>query len=530
MKRILILILAAAMLFTGCGNMVTWLLYPSYDEMVYTRPDISGMENLLDTCCAGIGEAKNADEALEYVFEYYDAYDDFFTNYNLAYIRYCGDLTDLYWDEEYNFCAENTSVPDSGLEKLYRTIAACDLRQALEEAYFGEDFFLSYDGEALWDETFTELSRQEAGLLEQYYAVCNRANDAASAEEFYDRYAGELIAIYRKLVLLRRQIAEYAGYETYPQYAYDYSYSRDYSPEQMMAYYRQIQQTLVPLYLQLDDSCWFAADGYSSQTQTLAYTERAARAMGGQIEEAFRLMRLRGLYDITPSEKKHEISFEVYLTSYGVPFVFLNPTGTDYDKLVLTHEFGHFVNDFVCGGSYAGTDVAEVHSQAMEYLSLLYADGEGLTEYKLADCLSTFVEQAAMGMFEHAVYTMEESLLTEEAILATYRQIGEDFGFDRWQWDPREFVLTTHYFDYPMYIDSYVVSNDVAFQIYQRELEETGAGLEIYRQCLASEESWLLTFAETYGLESPFAEGRLETVVQTLTQSLDLTEEMGAAA
>ena len=59
---------------------------------------------------------------------------------------------------------------------------------------------------------------------------------------------------------------------------------------------------------------------------------------------------------------------------------------------------------------------------------------------------------------------------------------------------------------------SYVVSNDTAMQIYQLELEKPGAGLKVYERCLTSD-AWDLTqFVEEAGLESPFAEGRLDDV------------------
>ena len=65
-----------------------------------------------------------------------------------------------------------------------------------------------------------------------------------------------------------------------------------------------------------------------------------------------------------------------------------------------------------------------------------------------------------------------------------------------------------------------MVSNDVAFQIYQMEKEAAGTGLKTYEACVKSQDSYLLWFAEEYGLESPFAPGRLEQVRATLEEGL----------
>ena len=99
-----------------------------------------------------------------------------------------------------------------------------------------------------------------------------------------------------------------------------------------------------------------------------------------------------------------------------------------------------------------------------------------------------------------------------ENVQALYEDIGLRFGFDSWAWDSRDYVSVTHFFTNPMYLMGYVVSNDLAMQIYDLELGEAGAGLSLYEQCLESQESYIVCFAEQYGLESPFAPGRLEKV------------------
>jgi len=244
--------------------------------------------------------------------------------------------------------------------------------------------------------------------------------------------------------------------------------------------------------------------------------------MGGVVEEAFSQLEQAGLYDIAYGENKYDSSFEVYLWSYYAPFVFMNPYLDQTDKLTFAHEFGHFANDYVCWGSGAGTDVAEVHSQAMEYLSLCYTEGaEDLEAYKLADSLCVYVEQAAYALFEHQVYGLTGEALTVENVQALYERIGIEFGLDSWDgWDSRDYVAITHLYTEPMYMVSYVVSNDLAMQIYQQEKASAGAGLTTYERCLESQDTYLLDFAENYGLESPFADGRLGAVKATFEKEL----------
>ena len=149
----------------------------------------------------------------------------------------------------------------------------------------------------------------------------------------------------------------------------------------------------------------------------------------------------------------------------------------------------------------------------MEYLSLCYGDDAGtLTEMKRVDCLRIYVEQAAYATFEQEVYRLEDP--TVESVFALYEEIGISFGFDSWDWEPKGFVLIGHFYTDPLYIISYVVSNDAAFQLYQMEQEEPGTGLALFEQELATEQTYFLSFVEEAGLESPFAPGRDEKVRQ----------------
>lgn len=536
MKRILrclALVLAFALLLGGCDYSLDdyetlelrryyqEMCTVDYKDMEYKRPDMTAFQQSLDHACQTALEAADIDRVIDAIYSFYDDYDWFYTNYFLSDVRYSADLTDIYWEQEYNYCAAQAATADAGLDTLYRTLAKSPLRAELEsEEYFGAGYFDYYEGESIYDEYFLDLMDQETDLINQYYDLSSQSLEAADEEEYYTVYGKQMAQVLVELVVLRQEIAWYTGYDSYTQFAYDWYYYRDYTPEQVADYLTQIRQELVPLYLELDnDTAWNAGYEECSEREAFAYVESCAEKMGGLVRAAFDLMDQRGLYDIGYGENKYNSSFELFLDSYRAPFVFMNAQQWAWDKLTFAHEFGHFVNDYACIGSYAGTDVSEVFSQAMEYLSLIYADGGGeLVDLKLADCLCTYVEQAAYAEFEHRLYGLKNPSV--EDVEALYAQVCRDYGFESWDWDSRSFVDVTHFYTNPMYIISYVVSNDAAFQIYQMELAEEGAGLALLQESLYSEESWLLTFTDTYGLESPLVDGRVARVRETLENVL----------
>ena len=528
--RIIALLMAVALLLSGCGTIMTLLTDGSggdvvkFSDMEYSRPDIQELETALLESCDMAANAEDLQQLLDSIYAFYDVYDRFYTSYSLAQIHYYCDTTDIYWEEEYNFCLENSAAGDAALEELYYALADSPYREELEgEDYFGAGYFDAYEGESIWDDTYLSLLEQEAQLINQYYEISDEA--AATeyySEEYFTQYGTQLAELFVEMVALRQDIAAHLGYDSYVQYAYDLYHYRDYTPEQAETYLRNVGQTMAELYCRVNESgIWDKTYEYCSEDQMYSFVKTAANNMGGHTKEAFRVLDKGDLYHITYGENKIPSSYEVYLWSYYEPFVFVCPTMTQEDQLTLAHEFGHFTNDYICYGSSAGTDVAEVHSQAMEYLSLLYGEGpQTLEAYKLADSLCTYVEQSAYALFEQQVYMLEGEDLTAENVQMLYAQICSDFGFESWAWDSRDFVCIEHLYTDPMYIFSYVVSNDVAFQIYQLEKNSAGSGLEVYDRCLESMDSYLLNFTQTYGLESPFAPGRLDTVLDTLEKGL----------
>lgn len=534
MKHLIALCLALCLLLTGCSGLDFGGYFDNllsavtgtqdFSRMEYIRPDMAALEAELDALCAQAATEQDITALTDRIWAFYGLYDDFSTAHSLALIHYYRDLSSSYWKEEYEFCMDHASDADAALDKLYRALAKCPLREKLEtEEYFGADYFDYYEGESLYDEALLALMDEEAEVLSRYYAV---SSEAAGADPYSDAYlsqfAPRLTDILLDLVRIRQGIAIYCGYVSYPEFAYDFYYYRDYTLQQATSYLADIRAQLSPVYTKLLQSdFWDAPAAPVSEAETFSYLSGMAKNMGGQVEDAFKVLQKGNLYDIAPGENKYNVSFEVYLPSYYVPYVFVSPMGNQFDKLAFAHEFGHFCSDYVSYGSIAGVDVAEIFSQGMEYLSLCYADGgEELAQMKLADCLCLYVEQAALASFEQQLYNLHDDALTAEAVENLYADVCAAYGISGENWDSRSYVTIGHYYTNPMYIISYVVSNDAALQLYQLELEQKGKGLACLESNLSTTQGRFLAFLEEAGLQSPFDSGRLTSVKELLQQTL----------
>lgn len=542
-RALVALILVLCLTLTGCAgvdfagyfeNVLMLLLgtgLTPFQDMVYTRPDMEWLKTEVDACCQDVAEAGSLYEVISIIYTAYEPIDAFSTAYALSNIYYSKDLTDTYWAEEYAFCSENAAIAQAALDQFYRALAQCAFREELEgDEYFGAGFFDDYDGDSIYDETFTAMLAQEGALESEYYALWNEAGETDSAsEEFYTQYGDQMAQLFIELVALRQDMAEYLGYASYPEFAYDYYYGRDYTCDETTAYLADIRAELAPMYHQWLFDYMASSSGPSitvgpcDGAGALEYIRGMAAAMGGTVNSAYQDMINFKLYDIDYSVNKYDASFEVFISGYHSPYLFINPTLTEYDKLTLAHEFGHFCCDYAAGGSAAGVDVAEVFSQGMEYLSLYYADDtQNLAVLKMADSLSIMIQQAAFASFEQQVYLLEEAELTTDNVQALFAQMCEAYGMGGLGIDGRSYVQINHFFTNPLYVISYVVSNDVALQLYQLEGQTSGAGLAAMNNAFTTTHTGIVAFTQEFGLESPFAAGRIARIKETIQTVLNL--------
>lgn len=528
----------------------------AFEQMEYVRPDLDAFIGQVDELIGRLqAEDLSSFWARRALGEIDKAYFTYNTMATLAQIRHDIDMTDAYYRDENAYCSSGSIELEQKMDELYAACAASPLASALED-FYGEGSLGGYDGDAADPEEYVALLHQENELLVDYYDLTadmtlsyegadytlGELYSAADAGElggltpesalelYYDTFNECVGAIYVELVKVRQQMAALYGYDSYVEMAYDFN-GRAYTPDDMQAYTAAIREQLVPLYRRAGTSGLLDRAGDTAAMKSrkaLRAVERAANAMGGAAQEAMEYLLAYGLYDIGGSHTKYGGSYEVYLEDYESPFVLVNSIGYSEDTLTIAHEFGHFVDDFVNYGMYKSTDVNETISQTMEYLTLCYLQDdalrEELTQYKLVDTLRLYAEQASYNAFEEQVYTLPADQVTLENINAISLQTSRDYGLiDAWSDDyyAKSWIDITHFFDSPLYVIGYCVSDSVAVQMYERELVAPGEGLTAFYDYVdqAPEETFAGLVARC-GLEDPLSAGRIAALAEMMEQQL----------
>lgn len=528
----------------------------AFDQMEYVRPDLDAfteqVDELIDRLKAGDISSLWAKRALSEIDEAYFTYNTMAT---LAQIRHDIDMTDAYYRDEYTYCSNGGVEIQQKLEELYAACAASPLASDLDD-YYGAGFLDGYDEEYVYPEEYVALQHQENELLVDYYDLTadmtlsydgadytlHELYFAADAGEldgltpesavdlYYDVFNERVGEIYVELVKVRQQMAALYGYDSYVEMAYALN-GREYTSNDAQAYAAAIRERLVPLYRRAGTSGLLdrAEDTAALKPRkALRAVEQAADAMGGAAQEAMEYLVAYSLYDIDGSNTKYNGSYEVYLEDYESPFMLVNSIGYSEDVLTIAHEFGHFVDDFVNYGMYKSTDVNETISQAMEYLTLCYLQDdalrEALTQYKLVDTLRLYAEQASYNAFEEQVYALPADQVTLETINAISLQTSRDYGLiGSWSDDyyAKSWIDVSHFFDSPLYIISYCVSDSVAVQMYERELAEPGEGLAAFYDYVdqAPDETFA-DLAALCELEDPLSAAQITALAATIEEQL----------
>ena len=565
---VLIALLLAVSILTGCGAAETALgsLFESsredyaarelcrFADMPYERPDTAAFTEKADAVLAALEEGAGYRKVTGMLDELYALYDSADTMFTIADIRNCQDMTDEYYAAEYAACRNATMSINRDMERVYLACGSSKHASRLARDYFWDGFLDEYGPDA--EETLTEdymvLANREGDLIARYRALVSNptveqhgeelplheALDTARDEQeyyalysaYYERYNRLLGELYLELVQVRKEEAELLGFDSYADMAYAFSYDRDFTVEEGRAFAESVKDHLVPLYLKAGDSELQARllERYVPEEELYDTLEAVAYGLGGEVREAYDFMRKYELCDIAMSDVKPDMSFETYLCDYAAPFLFASPYGDLSDLVTVTHEFGHYVDSYVSFNAYRSMDLAEVFSQAMQFLSLgelrdvLGKRGvDNLRRLNLLEALDTYVQQVSFMEFEDRVFALEDP--TVEDLNALSLQLAKDYGYyDGVSEDyyALSWIDIPHFFEQAFYVISYPVSLGAALEIYERELNEPGAGLDAFMKLIDCEQTGIVGAVEEAGLQNPLTDARVQEIASFLESQL----------
>ena len=542
-----------------------------FTQLPYTRPDFDAISSKMDEFLERLTKAGSYADAKAVMAEYDSYSNDFSTNMTIASIRHTLDTTDEFYEKEDEFI--NDSIPTLMPKFIAFNDALMDspFRADFEKEY-GKQMFVNMD---LQKKSFCEanipLLQQEAKLtneyqkimataaiefdgktlnlygLQKYFEHEDRSMRKAAVKaysNFYHSNEKRLEEIWDELIKIRNEMGRNLGFDNYIPLGYMNQGRTDYGQEQVASFREQVRTELVPLCEKLYE----AQAKRLGVEQLMFYDEKRIFPDGNAIpagDDDFMVAQAQKMYhEISPETGEfidfmidHELmdlknkpgkastGYMTTLASYKAPFVFSCFNQTIGDMQVLSHELGHAFAGYMAmrtqpiSDYYSeSTDIAEIHSMAMEQFAYPYAEmffGKDADKFRFAHLQEaiTFVPfGVAVDEFQHICYanpsltpkerTLEWKKLEEKYM--PWRKYDEDDFFDRGGY----WYHKLHIYLYPFYYINYTLTTMGAMEFKTKDAKNhESAWADYLNLCKCGGSMSYLETLKYANLSVPFDDG-----------------------
>lgn len=339
-----------------------------------------------------------------------------------------------------------------------------------------------------------------------------RAQDEKSLNELFD-----------KLIALRHQVAQNAGFKNFRDYKHQALARFDYSVQDCLNFHESVKLHAVPLVnehdrqrqkkLKLEDyRPWDTAvdeeglpplkpfdTAQELIDKTIACFNKLDPFFGDCIKTMQQLKRL----DLESRLGKAPGGYQYPLYETDVPFIFMNSVGLHRDLVTMVHEGGHAIHSFLdfdlemVEFKSPPSELAELASMSMELMSMEHWDVFFKTEEELKRAKRQQLESvidalpwiAAIDKFQHWIYLNPKQSVEER--YSAWEEIMRDFGSNvinfkgyednlkrRWQ-------VQLHLFEVPFYYIEYGFAQLGAIAVWRNYKQNPTQAIEKYKKALA---------------------------------------------
>ena len=552
-------------------------------EMPYNRIDMDEVKAFFEKLIADSKNAKSGEEQFELHKKYYEFMKDIHTNRILGTFRHDCDTSDEFYTKENDYLDEIMPLI-SNLENDYsKVLFESPYRDYLESKISKVAFKNIELANKSIDEKILPLMQEENALVSRYDKIIASAKIPFDGEEYnlsllrkfltsddretrkrawkaYSDYftsvTGEIDEIFDKLVKNRTKQAKELGYNNFVELGYNRMNRNAYRRAEVENFRKQIKESFVPFVCEIQemrrkqigvdalkyyDNEVYYVNGNPAPTGTpeeiLKSGQEMYRELSPETAEFFDFMTENELFDVLGRKTKKQGGYMDFLPKYKAPIIFANFNGTSGDVDVITHECGHAFQGYVTRDDEIKEhndltmETAEIHSMSMEYFTYQWMDkffGDRADEYRKMHFMDaiTFVPYGCMvDEFQHIIYDKPE--LTPAERKAVWADLEKQYR--PWlDYEDNEFFTTGgwwqkqgHIFWDPFYYIDYVLASVVAmeFKVWM-DKDFKDAWNHYLQLCKLSVKDFYENELKEVGLDSPFADGTIKGLVDSLKQKL----------
>jgi len=306
--------------------------------------------------------------------------------------------------------------------------------------------------------------------LEEDKSLTKEEHDAAflMLKERQNKEYGE---VYLKLIEKNNELAKKYGFDSYPEYADKKIYGRDYTQDDLKAFYAAVKN-VAKEYKEVDYEKIKNNGGnvaINTVGQLLEYMPKYA-------QETFADMVKNKLFVFGSGEQYEDTGYTYPLRSLSNAIIFLKLEKNENDIRYYVHELGHACEAYVKGtnsgyGHLSSYDVAETNSfglqmlMADQYINIMDADKANIYKAEeLAYIMKGIIRGCLFDEWQRKVYTTPN--LTVDDLNNLFEEVYEQYSSKIELGNKYNWTKVAHNFTSPMYYISYATSAIVGAQIY----------------------------------------------------------------
>ena len=554
-----------------------------YSELQYERIDVEKRRNLMKEYLDKFSNAHSVDDQINVILDVNEQNKEYHSYAAMASLNFSRDINDEDAKTEKDYYdsigPDMIEIGDS----FEKAVNQSKYKDELSKEW-GEKFLTDIETSLkTFDPKIKEMLKEETNLRNEYTKLTAGAKITYEGKEYnlaglgpfhsnkdrnvrkasykarfnwFSENSEALDDIYDKLVKLRHKIATTLGYDNFIELGYLRMGRSDYGPNEVANFRKQIVDHVVPVVkklvqkkkdiLGLDHLYFYDGINFKegdpkpkgSPDHLIKEAQVMYRELSNETGDFFDMMVEEELMDLVNREGKRPGGFCTSFPKYDRPYIFSNFNGTDHDITVLTHEAGHAFqcyssrNQPLLGYLWPTMEAAEIHSMSMEFFTWpwmhkFFKEETDRFKYKhIAGSLSFLPYGACVDHFQHWVYENPEATPKErnqrwldlESIYLPNRDY-DDLHFPKtggiWQGQ-------LHIYQMPFYYIDYTLAQTCAFQFWIKNQQDSEKAWKDYvHLCNAGGSQSFTKLVALAGLELPFNDGCLETVVEHVSDWLD---------
>ena len=425
---------------------------------------------------------------------------------------------------------------------------------SVKEQHYGE-----IAGAMTVEENGKTLTLQQAGNFlkdpdrnkrdEVYHKIKNRRlQDRASLDELFS-----------ELINVRHRIALNAGFKNYRDYKFVELDRFDYTPEDCFSFHDSVQRTVVPVMTELteerkkelklsalkpwdldvDTSGKPDLKPFSKGEEMMDITIKCFNDIHPYFGEVMETLKQMKFVDLDSRVGKAPGGYNYPLYEIGVPFIFMNASGSLRDVITIVHEGGHAIHsmltrnlDFV-GFKEIPSEIAELASMSMELISMehwnFFFPGEDELRRAKREQLEGVIETlpwiAAIDKFQHWLYEHPDH--TAEERTKEWISVYQAFSSKVVDWTGEENAMEAiwqkqlHLFEVPFYYIEYGMAQLGAIAVWRNYKRNPEKAITDYMNALKL--GYTKSISETYataGIRFDFSEKYIHELISFVKEEL----------